>query len=418
MTRHPAAYLRRSYVDPGNPGDISREAQREAVRRLAHRDGHNGNLREYDDWGVSADVAKAGKRTAYAQLLADMDAGTVSAVYAFDVDRLYRDPRDLMRLQDAASRHGVRVVTTAGDLPIGEGGDPAGEAFAFIGAVFGRMELQKSKKRNRAAIEARRARGDVFGHAPYGYRHVKDAAGRIVREVDPSQPVQPILEAVREAGSILGAVKLLNARKIPSPTGKRWHTSALTRVVEAHAPELLPRKGASGRRQPVNALLGQLLRCHCGHVLTPNRVRGQYWCYEGHRQGREAHGKWNVTEAALVPWVQAEAARFRPSGKVRRGSTDARRSALLAEREDVGIAFTRRMISLEAAEARQAEIDTALASLEAAVEAVQLPEGIDWERWGAADINAVLRTYWHAVQLGDDMLPVRAEWRLPAEYVR
>ena len=75
MLRHPAAYLRRSYVDPGNPGDISREAQREAVRRLAHRDGHNGNLREYDDWGVSADVAKAGKRTAYAQLLADMDAG-------------------------------------------------------------------------------------------------------------------------------------------------------------------------------------------------------------------------------------------------------------------------------------------------------------------------------------------------------
>src|SRR5579859_4114102 len=102
MTRHPAAYLRRSYVDPDSPGDISLEAQRLAVRKLAARDGHNGNLVEYSDWGISADVAKAAKRTAYTRLLADMEAGTLTAVYAFDVDRLYRDPRDLIRLQDAA----------------------------------------------------------------------------------------------------------------------------------------------------------------------------------------------------------------------------------------------------------------------------------------------------------------------------
>ena len=125
MDRHPAAYLRRSYVDLNSPGDISLEAQRAAVERLAHRDGHNGNVREYSDWGVSADVAKSAKRTAYTQLLADMEAGAVSAVYAFDVDRLYRDPRDLMRLQDAAQAHQVRIVTTGGELAIGDGDDRA-----------------------------------------------------------------------------------------------------------------------------------------------------------------------------------------------------------------------------------------------------------------------------------------------------
>lgn len=56
MTAHPAAYLRRSYVDDNSPGDISREAQRATVRTLAAADGHNGTLVEYDDWGVSADV--------------------------------------------------------------------------------------------------------------------------------------------------------------------------------------------------------------------------------------------------------------------------------------------------------------------------------------------------------------------------
>jgi hypothetical protein len=75
-TAHPAAFFRRSYVDTESPGDISREAQRAAVRGLAATDGHNGDLVEYDDWGVSADIAKSAKRTAYASLLADMEAGS------------------------------------------------------------------------------------------------------------------------------------------------------------------------------------------------------------------------------------------------------------------------------------------------------------------------------------------------------
>src|SRR6266516_3726703 len=110
MSRHPAAYLRRSYVDPDSPGDISLEAQRAAVAKLAQGDG------------------KSGKRIAYTRLLADMEAGLVSWVGAFDVDRLYRDPRDLIRLQDAAQRHQVRIVTIGGPLAIGED-DPAAEGF-------------------------------------------------------------------------------------------------------------------------------------------------------------------------------------------------------------------------------------------------------------------------------------------------
>ncbi|MBA2315193.1 MAG: recombinase family protein, partial [Chloroflexi bacterium] len=185
MDRYPAAYIRRSYVDAESPGDISKDAQLAAVHRLAQQDGHNGDVREYSDWGLSADVAKSAKRTEYARLLADMEAGSISAVYAYDVDRLYRDPRDLIRLQDAAQRHQVRIVTTGGALAIGDGDDPAAEAFAFIGSIFGRMELQKAKKRARAGREARRARGDRFGHAPYGFRHVKDESKRIVRVPDP-----------------------------------------------------------------------------------------------------------------------------------------------------------------------------------------------------------------------------------------
>lgn len=419
MTAHPAAYLRRSYVDDNSPGDISRDAQRAAVSKLAHADGHNGDVIEYDDWGISADHAKAGKRTAYARLLADMEAGNVSAVYAFDVDRLYRDPRDLIRLQDAAQRHGVRIVTTGGPLAIGEGDDPAAEAFAFIGSVFGRMELQKAKKRARAAQDARRARGDRFGHPPYGFRHVKDESGRIIRVPDPTQPLEPILAAYREAGTILGTVKLLNARGFRSPKGKTWHTSALTRIIERSAPELLPRKGASGKRiRPTRnpSILAQLVRCHCGATMTPNTVRRQLYCSRG--VTLEDHGRYTAAESYLLPWVKSEAARFRAPDRVKVGKVDAeKRAALDAERERIGWAVIRGAIPQSAGDARLDEIDAEIAAL-ADVEAVVDVPPIDWERTPPDAINGVLRALWDHIQLDTDMRPVRAEWRLPAEYVR
>lgn len=415
MTAHPAAYLRRSYVDPQSPGDISLEAQRAAVGRLAAADGHNGNVREYSDWGISADHAKAATRTAYSELLADMEAGNVSAVYAFDVDRLYRDPRDLIRLQDAAQRHRVRIVTTGGPLAIGDGDDPAAEAFAFIGSVFGRMELQKAKKRARAAQAARRARGDRFGHPPYGFRHVKDEAGRIVRVPDPSQPLEPIIAAYREAGTILGTVKLLNARGIPSPKGKTWHTSALTRIIERSAPELLPRKGASGKRiRPSRnpSILAQLVRCHCGATMTPNTVRRQLYCSRG--VTLEDHGRYTATEAYLLPWVKEEAARYAPDlgGYIVGEQAAARRAELDAERERIGWAVIRKAIPQAAGDARLDEIEDELGKLAEREEVKATRPITNWD--GPPElVNAALRALWEYVQLGPDMRPTEALWRVP-----
>ena len=76
-SRRPAAYIRRSFVDPESPGDIAEASQLAEVKRLAAADGHNGNLVVYSDWGVSADVAKSAKRLEYTRLLADMEAGRV-----------------------------------------------------------------------------------------------------------------------------------------------------------------------------------------------------------------------------------------------------------------------------------------------------------------------------------------------------
>ena len=411
MTAQPACYLRRSYVDANAPGDISRDAQLAAVRKLAAADGHNGDLVEYDDWGISADVAKASKRTAYTRLLGDMEDGKVSALYAFDVDRLYRDPRDLIRLQDAATAHGVRIVTTGGPLAIGEGDDPAAEAFAFVGSIFARLELQKAKKRARAAREARRERGDRFGHAPYGFRHVKDETGRIVRVPDPAEPLAPVLDAYREARTVLGACKLLKDRHIRSPKGKEiWWPSVLTRVLDENAPELRTRYGRRGRPVSRPAPLAGLLRCHCGMTLTPNLERGQYYCARGTRDGAAVHGKTIATTKIIMPWIEAEAGRLRTPERVSLGVED-RGEAIAARLDRAHELYIAGDIDRPRYDAEKARATADLAALDAAQAIMDVP-AIDWS-WPPAELNAVLRALWSEIRLDDRMAPVEAVWTVP-----
>ena len=420
MDRHPAAYLRRSFVDADSPGDISREAQRETVRKLAAGDGHNGNLVEYDDWGISADVAKSAKRTAYTRLLADMEAGRVSAVYAFDADRLYRDPRDLIRLQDAATRHAVTITTTGGRLAIGEGDDPAAEGFAFITAVFGRMELQKAKKRVRAAMAARRARGDALGRPPYGSRFGRGDDGRVVLVPEATEPIAPVLDAVREAGgSFSGAARLLNAAGVPARSAPSWSGNTVGRIAHRADPDTAPVHRPGPRSGHVWTLAG-LLRCPCGGLMTARRnyvatKYGQYGPYVGYKCPRArfdaTHQRpYNVSESVILPIVQAETARLRtpaavtvdaPDIEAERAELEGRRARILdmyeandIDRED----YQRRLVSVR-------EGLDAIALRIAAETVLPVPPTIDWEAWTPGELNRVLRALWSRIDLGPDLRP-------------
>jgi len=419
MDRVPAAYIRRSYVDAESPGDIAEAAQLAEVRKLAAADGHNGNLETFSDWGVSADIAKTAKRTAYTRLLADMEAGRILALYAFDVDRLYRDPRDLIRLQDAAARHHVTVTTKAGRLPIADDDDPAGEGFAFITAVFGRMELQKSKKRNRAALAARRERGDTMGRPGYGWHSVQDpATKRIIHVRDADRPADVVVAAYRATNSIMGAAKLLQSHGIPAPKGgERWGQHTITQILQREAPELFPRPSRiAGRRTPTNAPFAQLLACHCGATMTPNRVRHQYYCPWGHRLGSAVHGKLTTSEIAVREWVDAEVRHVQLPGDLieTQMQNEARRGAVTARLDRA------RELFLDAGDRKRWEAEKARAatdldgldSTETIV--VELPPVDDLWSYAAADISRILRSLFVRIDLGTDMLPTVATWRNPA----
>jgi len=438
MNTRAAAYVRRSSVSEDSPGDVSREAQLAAVRALAEANGIDPeSLQVFEDWGKSADETKKEKRTAYVALVQAIEDRNLDSVFVYHIDRIIRSVRDFTDLQRAADGH-TAILTPQFPLT---GTDPMARAFAQVAAVFAELELNRIKQRNKKALDVRIARGDALGHPVWGFRHVEQD-GRLVREPDPdkAEDVRRVLEAVKEAGTVLGAVKLLNeSKEVPPPRNGTWHTSVLTRIVKAHAPELLERKRKSGRPGGP-AILAKLLRCHCGQMLTPNKRRGQYYCSRGNREGVDKHGRAHVREIDLLPWISKQARDRIDAGETadKRRTAEQRRSELEGQRERLGLALVDGLLSREMAGERAAAIDAELEQLAEDLELLDTgrPEPLlvdaegqtfdprrPWE-WtdlsmvqGVLDpevvqgVNADLRAMWRHVQLDQEMRPTAVEWR-------
>ena len=413
MDRYPVAYIRRSSADEDNPGDVSREAQTAAVMELAHRDGHNGNLRILTDWDRSADPAREARREAFTELLGEIATGRVSAVYAYALDRLYRSMRTFLRLTDAAKAHDVRIVTLREGV-LGGDGSPMAQAFGQITAVFSELELNTAKARNKGVADSRRRRGDSLGIAPYGWRHVK-VDGVVTRVPDLDHPIGPILDAYRESGTVIAACRRLNAAGVRTVRGNLWQITSLGRVLDANDAERPARNNAGNRRRAPRALFAQLLRCGspgCGRMLTPNLRRGGYYCSRG--KLLPGHGRYWTSTSAIRPWIEAEAAHLRIPGDVAemRERDEARRTALLAKRGRWIESYAEGLIGKSVRDAKLAAIVRELDHLEAADRLVEIPPAVDWT-WPPERVDAVLRALWAEVTLDADLRPVSAEWVVP-----
>lgn len=415
--RVPVAYIRRSAADAGSPGDISRDVQEAAIRELAHRDGYNGDVTYFVDWAKSASEEKSAMRTAYAEMLKRIESGQVSHVYAYALDRLNRSLIMTARFAKACDANDVRIIThKEGEV---RQDTPAEWLRWTTVATFGEYELRMTKARAASARERRIARGDRFGHAPYGHKHVRGDGGRITRVPNPDEPLQPILDAYRDAGSVLGACRLLEARGVRAPKGgERWATSALTRIIEREAPETLPRRTLTGRRTPSSAMLAHLVRCpFCDRMLTPNGIKAQYYCANG-AQYRTTHPRYVVREVDLMPFVQEEAARYRaPIDAIESEGIEARQAAI-EERLDRAreLYMSGRPENRDRDRARfdaeKASADRDLEDLQGRATVAALHPEVDWTV--APDIiNGVLRSLWREVRLDASMRPIGIEWIFP-----
>jgi DNA invertase Pin-like site-specific DNA recombinase len=418
--RHPVAYIRRSSShEQGGAGDVSRATQEEAVRSLAHRDGHNGDTTVYVDWGRSGRGDLISRRTAYAAMLADVAGGRVSTIYCYALDRLNRDVLEHARLMRAVRDHKVTIVTQM-EGEISEA-DPARWLMVQTFATQAEYVTRVYSQRQQENIRRRRERGDYVGAAPFGYRLAKED-GRVVLVANPEQPARPLLDAMAEAGNnVAEAVRLLNDRGVPSRYGKRWSPAALVRVLRGLG--ALPpvrrraRRTRTGKLNPPSPL-SRLVVCHCGQVMTPTDKRKELYCWVGARDGLDRHGRYLARQRHVWEALRAELGQLSkiPIGRAETADLAERRQRLERRRGLLGIALADE--SIDPAEYRS-RLDAIKRELDVLREAedeewVVGPrrKAIDWDG-DPAELGARLHRYVAAVHVGPDMRPASIEWRLP-----
>jgi DNA invertase Pin-like site-specific DNA recombinase len=428
----PVAYIRRSVASRADPGDVSREFQTDAVRKLAGADADR--LRIIDaDWGRSASTDKTGKRLAFLAMLEEIEAGAVSALYAYSTDRLARSVEVTARLLNACRRARVPIVTREGRI---EPGDASATLLFHVLASVNENALSGMEAKANASIAIRKARNIAAGREPN--------AG-MGRKVYGPEITAAVLAAFDRAGSFLGATKILNAANAtaraagePEPyptmlglknkegTPNGYNVLTVSRICRRERPDM-PRKGRQGGSPRTTRALSGLLLCGgtledgrtCGAILSsmprPGKRSPAMYCRVAHNNASHSR-PYVISSARLMPALKAEGAHYRAPADEYTDAIDraAELAVLQADRARIQKMAARGMLDLDEAEGMLRENKTQTDALSADAMRHDLPQAIPWNAEPAI-LNAALRGIWTSVQLSADLLPVDGGtiWRFP-----
>jgi DNA invertase Pin-like site-specific DNA recombinase len=216
------AYIRVSTEDQ----HLGPEAQRAALEAWAAR-ACVRLVAVCEDRGVSG-AAQLEDRPGLQQALDALTAHGAGRLVVARRDRLGRDVVGVAALERLAERTGARVVSAAGE---GEGDDPASQLMRRMVDAFAEYERELIRQRTKAALRAKRARGERAGNTPRGFS--ADAAGRLVPHQG-EQEALTIIRALRGEGLTLREIAArLEARGIRNRAGRPYDAPALCRALRA-----------------------------------------------------------------------------------------------------------------------------------------------------------------------------------------
>jgi DNA invertase Pin-like site-specific DNA recombinase len=210
-----AVYLRQSLDRYKNAVAIDR--QRTECRALARRKGWK-NLAEYADNDRSASNPRK-PRPEYQRLLRDMEDGRVTAVIAWDLDRLHRRPIELEKFIQIADAKQIKLATVSGDVDLAT---PQGRMIAGIMANVARHEVEHKGARQMAAAKQLAENGAPKWKSAFGYT-----------DNHQPHPVEAELvckgyESVLGGASLSGLAREWNAKGYYGRTGKPWTASTMS----------------------------------------------------------------------------------------------------------------------------------------------------------------------------------------------
>jgi DNA invertase Pin-like site-specific DNA recombinase len=223
MTRA-IAYLRVSTDQQAESG-LGLEAQEAAVHSAAFRL-RLTIARTFVDGGTSGKLGIE-DRPVLLEAVAALRRGDVLLVAKRD--RIGRDVIAVAMIERLVAKRGARVISAAGEGT--ESDDPAGVLMRRLIDSFSEYERLIISARTRAALAAKRRRGErVSRFAPYGFRFADDG-----QTVEPEPVEQPILARIYEARaaglSLPRIARELNQDGAYTRSGSPWQWEYLRSIV-------------------------------------------------------------------------------------------------------------------------------------------------------------------------------------------
>lgn len=205
---------------------VSLDAQRARLETLARTEGHD-LAAIFDDPGYSAsDLQRPGLQA----LLAGLDRGDFEGMACTKLDRITRRIVDwgwLCQHYFAAPKF-VPLVIAAGAVDLH---NASGRMVVNIQMAIAEFELDQLRERTSEAVAHKRSKGEVLGHAPFGYEVGPD--GKTLIPDPAEQEIIARMVAWQGAGLTLrGIAKQLNEANIPARHGGQWRHPVIGRILQ------------------------------------------------------------------------------------------------------------------------------------------------------------------------------------------
>lgn len=216
------AYLRVSTTSQAESG-AGLDAQHDACLRVAVE-----LAGVYRDEGVSGKTG-LDKRPALLEAIATLDKGDVLIVAKRD--RLGRDPLAVAMIEAAVARKGARIVSAAGEGT--DSDSPTDILMRRMVDAFAEYERLVIGARTRAALQAKKQRGERTGSIPYGKR-LSDNGVDLIPDESEQEILSVIFELNGKGLSLRNIASRLTAKGYQS-RGKAWHPQTVSNILSAAA---------------------------------------------------------------------------------------------------------------------------------------------------------------------------------------
>lgn len=215
-------YVRVSTAEQGASG-LGLAAQRSAIQAAADRMVLTLGA-VFEDSGISG-ATTAEERIGLMSAIGVLKRGDVLLVAKRD--RLGRDVVNVALVERLVERKGCRIVSAAGEGT--ESQDPTGMLMRRIVDAFAEYERLLIGARTKAALRAKRGRGQRAGAVPFGYS--ADASGSLVA-VEDEQRALALMRTLRRAGKPLRAIAAeMEAAGFRTKGGGKWYSETVRSVL-------------------------------------------------------------------------------------------------------------------------------------------------------------------------------------------